>query len=68
MIFSIQVLIRAAVPDEPVFISIQKGRSDHIGSKLIDKVRDDDDKSLFAATKLIKVVDLERIRNSAPGM
>lgn len=62
------MLIRAAVPDDPVFISIQKGRSIHIASKLIDKVRDDDDKTLLAATKLVKVVDLERIRDRAPGM
>lgn len=68
MIFSIQVLIRAAVPDEPVFIAIQKGRSDHISSKLVDKVRDEDDKSLLAATKLVKVIDLEKIRDRAPGM
>lgn len=68
VLFGAQIVIRAVVPDEPAFVSIQRGRTAHIASKIIDKVRDDDDDSLVTATKLIKVSDIGEIKESAPGM
>ena len=68
MLFGSQVIIRAIVPDEPAFVQIQNARTEFITSKIIDKVRDEDDNEVLAGAKLIAVGDLQVINEGAPGM
>jgi len=42
VIFAIQFLIRAAIPDEPYDVSIQRQRQDFINAKIIDKEGEED--------------------------
>ena len=68
VLFGAQMVIRVMVPDEPRFVDIQRKRTEFIVSKVIDKVKDEDDDELMESTHLLVVRDVKAIQNSAPGM
>ena len=47
-LFSLQYIIQAVIPDEPLQVGIQKQRADFLNSKILDKAKDDDDEVLAA--------------------
>ena len=61
-------MIRAAVPDVPRFVTIQKKRTEYIRSKVVDKVADEADPEVVRAANLVKIKVLADIHQSAPGI
>lgn len=51
VVFAIQFLIRAAIPDEPYDVAIQRQRQEFINSKIIEKEGDEDVTALMAKMK-----------------
>lgn len=68
VLFFTQIMIRAAVPDVPRFVTIQKKRTEYIRSKVVDKVADEADPEVVRAANLIKIKVLADIHQSAPGI
>jgi hypothetical protein len=42
-LFSLQYIIQVIIPDEPLQVGIQKQRANFLVSKILNKVKDDDD-------------------------
>ena len=69
VLFFSQVLIRASVPDVPLFVTIQKKRTEFISGKIIDKAEDEEDSDLSAAASApSKTLSVDYINDYAPGM
>lgn len=62
-----QLLIRIAVPDVPVKVTIQKKRQDFIVSKIIFKEPDEDSTDVLSCTKLEEFKDYPPIRDDGPS-